>query len=162
MIDLTDLPEPWALKVLKAFRDEINRHKPEGVPDAFIGWPRGSSIEGSYAPFVWFENDPLTEGDGVETHEGTPVVTGMIFKADRGNINQTDLEQGMRLYYEIHRLLMVAARDNDSDFNQGWPGIARPAPSSGGITPSDAADFDAEMSIGERWLVTGAERVLQT
>lgn len=145
--------------MLRAFRDQINRDKPAGVPDAFIGWPRGRSIAGPYTPFVWFEQDPIDRSEEREDHSGLIVVTGVIVKADQGVVDQSELEQAIVTYYAIRASLLDAMHDQDSDFNAGWPGIADSSSDGSGVTPSDADGFDAEMSIGERWRVVGSDPV---
>jgi hypothetical protein len=146
----------WLLRVLRAFRDEMNSGKPAKAPDAYIGWPHRAMNKGPYAMFVWFAADPIRFEDGREIHDGAEVVTGIVFFKDEGKVSETELEQAIATYYAMRRSLAIGIEDDDSHFNSQFEGLAFPAQDKGGIRPSDGDDFDGTSVIGERWTVTGS------
>ena len=150
------MSEPWTLRVLRAFRDEMNDARPAGVPTGHIGWPIPGGGEGAYAPFVFFDRDQISVNDGATSHRMT-VVTGVVFRKDPSVVTEAELEQAVVGYYAMRAQLATAADKVTSDFNGRFEGVAEPHPEDQGVRPSDADDFDGTCAIGERWLVQGTE-----
>jgi hypothetical protein len=152
---MSDANKPWLLRVLRAFRAEMNAGRIAGVPEVLIGWPHPAMNEGRMAPFVWFAADPVEVVDGREIHRGTEIVTGIVFRSDGSNRDESELEQAIAAYYAMRAQLGLAIENDTSGFNAAFEGLAQPDAEKGGIQPTGANDFDGTSVIGERWLVQG-------